>query len=704
MPRIVRFWLAASLLFLAGAANLSAQPAPQPKLAPTAAKPAATKPPATNPAATKPPATKPAAAKPSAPQIARDPFNDYPASGVPGVIFAGPKTMEFLKRLGPNAVFFTTKDHPLERLADLTDTDSQFGAWGIPPFSVNDLFNLKAVFGGKPDHLRMIGNLNFAKLFAQNPKLKLFLTSSTISLVDNIERTGGGMKVEFKLFDASAGAAPPAPDQKSDAATLAAQYPTADLAAREMMPGVYEFTILKANTQIGTIGVGNGGPTLNMAPAFLGKNLVFLGPMSGFIGVAGSRDFHARIVNVAALDYDADRKTNPPLSALGVVALNDAGVVKSDAAKTGWINWRALVKFDDGGRSRTVQLNDVTLWVNRGGDNWLSFAVASAQEVGADGKPGAKLPVTVSLDSSGQNGSVTIRIADKYAFHPAIKNYTTLDFVAASAVPAPAPAAGSEPPAQPTMPAAPVAQSAPPPSSGTTQAPASDSQPADSEAAAWKIAEASGTPAAYREFYRKYPRSPLIKAVTATVRGRYWYMMNDPQNREGVIVSAEGVAALVNLSVKDAIDEKVIDAGAATSNAAVTASGMTFNYVYIEALEPWLEAYGNVASSGGDKVTLLRPTDSAQSVAILSADGARLLSWDLSTAQPATPSSTKATFVASAAQAPPFNDVPPGISKQYTPFSQGVRMSHAPNNAAKPNNAPKPNKVAKPNNVAKPKQ
>jgi hypothetical protein len=684
MPRIMRLWLAVSLTFLAGAANLWAQPAPPPKPGLTATKPAPQ--PKSGPAATKPA---------PAPQIARDALKDYPASNEPGVIFVGPRTMEFLKRLGPNAVFFTSKDHPLERLADLTDTDSQFAAWGIPPFSVDDLFNLKFMVGGKPEHLRMIGNLNFTKLFQQNPKLKLFVTSSKIPLVETIERDGGGMKVSFKLFDAATAAGPAAPtvgqpanqpaqDQKTDTAELAARYPDADVAAREMMPGVYEFTILKANTQIGSIGVGSGGPSLNMTPSFLGKKLVFLGNMTSFIGVAGSRDFRSRIVNVAALDYDSNQKTNPALSALGVVALNEVGVVKSDNAKTGWINWRGLVKFDDGGRSRTVQLNDVTFWVNRGGANWLSFTVAGAQEVNVDGKLGAKVPVTVSLDSAGQNGSVTIRVADRYAFHPSIKNYTTLDFVTvAPGEPIPQAATTAavpddKPAPQPTVPV----PSAPAPSSATAQAPGSEIQSADTEAAAWKTASAVGTPAAYRDFYRKYPRSPQIKTVTANVRGRYWYRLNDPQKREGVIVSAEGVAALVNLSLKDAIDEKVIGADAA-ANATITAPGMTFNYVYVEVLGPWTETYGNIAASGADKITMLRPTDRPQSIAILSADGARLLSWDLGASQPVAPASAKATFVASAAQAPPFNEVPAGISKEFTPFSQGVRLSHTLNKDAK---------------------
>ena len=187
MPSTASICVAAGVICFAGGAQSWAQPATKPTTAP--------------------PATQPRAA----PQLARDPLQDYPASKVPGVIFVGPRTMSFLRRLGPDAVFFTSKAHPLERIAELTDTDSQFGAWGIPPFTPDDLFNLKFMIGGKPEHVHMIGNLNFSKLFQQNPKLKLFVTSNKIPLVETIERDGGGMTISFKLFDAAARTAQPAP-------------------------------------------------------------------------------------------------------------------------------------------------------------------------------------------------------------------------------------------------------------------------------------------------------------------------------------------------------------------------------------------------------------------------------------------------------------------------------------------------------------
>ena len=104
--------------------------------------------------------------------------------------------------------------------------------------------------------------------------------------------------------------------------------------------------------------------------------------------------------------------------------------MKSDTAKSGWVNWVARLQLSDEGRSRNIFLSDINFWVNRGGDNWISFSVGKAREFNSDGSLGAEVPLSVSLDHKGPNGSVTIRVADKYSFHPSIKNDTTLVFVA----------------------------------------------------------------------------------------------------------------------------------------------------------------------------------------------------------------------------------------------------------------------------------
>jgi len=112
----------------------------------------------------------------------------------PGVIMVDAKTMVFLKELGPDVIFFTPKEKPLKRLSDITNGDDQFAAWGPPP-EITDLYKLSKMFSG--EHVHMIGNGNFAKLFLENPKLKLFVTGRAVNGVEEIDRNGGGMKVRF---------------------------------------------------------------------------------------------------------------------------------------------------------------------------------------------------------------------------------------------------------------------------------------------------------------------------------------------------------------------------------------------------------------------------------------------------------------------------------------------------------------------------
>jgi hypothetical protein len=214
-----------------------------------------------------------------------------------------------------------------------------------------------------------------------------------------------------------------------DAKHLEAKYPDADLAVKEVSPEIYELTVLKENVQIGRINVGQGGPALTIEPSYLGKNLVFIGNITNFVGAA-SPDMRSRTINAASLSYDPSVQVNPPLADLGVVALNDSGIVKSDTAKSGWINWTCTVKFDDSGRTRTARIENISFWVNRGGENWLSFLIGKAHEVRTDGTLGAEVPVTAKLEQDGANGSVTILVEDKYLFRPSIKDSQTLEAVA----------------------------------------------------------------------------------------------------------------------------------------------------------------------------------------------------------------------------------------------------------------------------------
>jgi len=213
------------------------------------------------------------------------------------------------------------------------------------------------------------------------------------------------------------------------------------LAVTEVATAVYEYTILKP-IQIGSISGIAGDPRsahIEQNCMFCGKTLVFLGDVNAYIGVAGSSDLSSRIINAASLDYDLNRTDNRPLAALGVVELNENGLVKSGTAKSGLVNWASTVTFKDNGRTRSVFLSGINCWVNRGGENWISLSVGKAEELNSNGDPtGKEVPVTVSMDRKGPYGRVTVHIAGKYVFHPSMKDHTTLVLIpAAVATPKP---------------------------------------------------------------------------------------------------------------------------------------------------------------------------------------------------------------------------------------------------------------------------
>ena len=150
----------------------------------------------------------------------------------------------------------------------------------------------------------------------------------------------------------------------------------------------------------------------------------------------------------------------------------------------------------------------------------------------------------------------------------------------------------------------------------------------EAEIAAWKSAQGTGTPAAFMDFYRKFPHSPHIKTMTGTLRGRYWHKIDSPfggdnQHRDGVLVTVAGMNVVMNLSLEDAKRLKVINSG--PPGLEVKAQGTTFNYTYVEVT-------GGGIAVGKETIS---PRDNLNSTIVLSADGTRLLTWDLRTATPA---------------------------------------------------------------------
>lgn len=172
----------------------------------------------------------------------------------------------------------------------------------------------------------------------------------------------------------------------------------------------------------------------------------------------------------------------------------------------------------------------------------------------------------------------------------------------------------------------------------STAAPPNETQ---DELAAWQSASNAGTPMAFEEFYQKYPASPHLKTVTGTLRGRYWFKINLPfgdsggVQQDGVIVTVEGMDAAMNLSLADAIKLSAIgSAPVASGPNSAQAQAMTFNSMYVEA-------------SGGGVIVgnqIITPKDSLNTTIILSADGSRLLAWDLGKSTPAANPSTAPTI------------------------------------------------------------
>lgn len=166
--------------------------------------------------------------------------------------------------------------------------------------------------------------------------------------------------------------------------------------------------------------------------------------------------------------------------------------------------------------------------------------------------------------------------------------------------------------------------------------------PATPELTAWQAAQKTGTPTAYLEFYKKYPRSSHVKVATGTLRGRYWKQVVSasgpdaaPEDRDGVIVTVSGMSVFMNLSLDQATRLSVIGTAPGTPGEAPKAEGHTFNWVYAEVT-------GGAIVVGRQRIT---PLDSVNSTVLLTPDGKRLLGWDVSKATPASDPSHEPTMV-----------------------------------------------------------
>jgi len=109
--------------------------------------------------------------------------------------------------------------------------------------------------------------------------------------------------------------------------------------------------------------------TVEFSPSFKGRSIKFIGEMREFVyaasydAVSKEIDLNQRIVSAAALD-DA-----MPLSQMGVVELNDMGIVVDSKLKSCWANAPLISTIGD----RTIKVESVSFWVTDGGRRWLDF-------------------------------------------------------------------------------------------------------------------------------------------------------------------------------------------------------------------------------------------------------------------------------------------------------------------------------------------
>ncbi len=114
-----------------------------------------------------------------------------------GVVAVAPDTLAFINALGTGFVFFTSWDHPLVRLTDITDSGSQFAvAESTPQLTlISQLFGSGSAPGGFPPI--EIGKDSFGGLFQNHPQLKLFVVAQGTAGIHAIENTGRGLQIRF---------------------------------------------------------------------------------------------------------------------------------------------------------------------------------------------------------------------------------------------------------------------------------------------------------------------------------------------------------------------------------------------------------------------------------------------------------------------------------------------------------------------------
>lgn len=170
-------------------------------------------------------------------------------------------------------------------------------------------------------------------------------------------------------------------------------------------------------------------------------------------------------------------------------------------------------------------------------------------------------------------------------------------------------------------------------------------QPQLTEETAWSHAVSEGTVAAYLEFAKQYAASSHVKTTSGTLRARYWLKMGDLTassggvtadfGGQGILVTVARSDAFTMLKLVDAISQGVIrykllaDVPRGTIFRIPTT---TFEYTTFEMQGPCLAGDPNSTDVNLSKGIVVEPTDFVNASIVMSADGKRLLAWDLKNA------------------------------------------------------------------------
>lgn len=169
----------------------------------------------------------------------------------------------------------------------------------------------------------------------------------------------------------------------------------------EVAPGIYHS---EADTPevIGKLDLGTGG--IDHSAIFYNASHKFVGDITEFV-LARSDDDSRKTISIVAADPEPAREARP-LSSLGVLRLNEAGIVEGSLAKSGWINGFAVVRYrrplaiDE----INVILEGVYFWTNEGGRRVWDFRVGQAFQGSTE--------VPVKVVNSGEAGPRPVIVVD----------------------------------------------------------------------------------------------------------------------------------------------------------------------------------------------------------------------------------------------------------------------------------------------------